>query len=64
MNEIVLRTRQSFCIVTIFFGGIIHSSFAQTFTRVGGVGTDFYDANNWDDANSRADQDESEWPFS
>jgi hypothetical protein len=48
MNKPLLRTKQSFCIVIILFFSIINASFAQTYNWVGGVSTDFYDVNNWD----------------
>ena len=48
MKKSLLKTRLSFCIVAIIFFSIINTSFAQTFNWVGGVSTDFYDVNNWD----------------
>ncbi len=48
MKKTLLKTRLSFCIVTILFFSLINTSLAQTFNWVGGVNTDFYNANNWD----------------
>lgn len=48
MNKILPKTRLSICIVTLLFFSIINTSFAQTYTWVGGVDTNFYNVNNWD----------------
>lgn len=48
MKKTLLRTRQSFYILALLFFSLINTSFAQTYTWVGGVSTDFYDVNNWD----------------
>lgn len=48
MKKTLLRTRQSFYIFALLFFSLLNTSFAQTYTWVGGVSTDFYDVNNWD----------------
>lgn len=48
MKKTLPRTRFSICIVALLFFSFINTSFAQTYTWVGGVSTDFYNANNWD----------------
>jgi hypothetical protein len=48
MKKTLLKTRFSFCIITLLFFSIINTSWAQTFNWVGNVSTDFYDVNNWD----------------
>ena len=48
MKKSLSTTGRSFCILAILFFSIINASFAQTYTWVGGVSTDFYNANNWD----------------
>ena len=48
MKKTLLRTRQSFYILALLFFSLINTSFAQTYTWVGGVSTDFYNVNNWD----------------
>ena len=49
MKKTLLQTRLSIGIVTLLFFSLINTSFAQTtFNWVGGVSTDFYDVNNWD----------------
>lgn len=49
MKKTLPKTRLSFCMVALFFFSFMNTSFAQTYTWVGGVSTDFYDANNWSD---------------
>ncbi len=48
MNKTLLSARLSFYIITTLFFSIINTSLAQTYNWVGGVSTDFYDVNNWD----------------
>lgn len=48
MKKTLPRTRQSFYIVVLLFLSFINTSFSQTYNWVGGVSTDFYDVNNWD----------------
>jgi hypothetical protein len=48
MKKTLPKTRLSVCIVTLLFFSIVSSSFAQTYNWVGGVSTDFYNVNNWD----------------
>lgn len=48
MKKTLRRTRQSFYILALLFFSFISTSFAQTYNWVGGVSTDFYNANNWD----------------
>lgn len=49
MKKTLPKTRLSFCMVALLFFSIINTSLAQTYTWVGSVSTDFYDANNWSD---------------
>lgn len=48
MKKNLPKKNRLFCIATLLFFSIISSSFAQTYNWVGGVSTDFYDVNNWD----------------
>lgn len=48
MKKTSLRNQFIIFVITILFCSIPHVSFAQTFNWVGGVSTDFYDVNNWD----------------
>jgi hypothetical protein len=48
MNKTLSKKRLSFYIVALLFFSIINTSLAQTYNWVGGVSTDFYDVNNWD----------------
>ena len=48
MKKTLPKTRLSIGIVALLFFSIINTSLAQTYTWVGGVSTDFYDVNNWD----------------
>ncbi|TDD95713.1 polysaccharide lyase family protein [Flavobacterium cellulosilyticum] len=48
MNKTLLTTKNLLSIITILFLSIINTGFAQTYTWVGGVSTDFYNASNWD----------------
>lgn len=51
MKKNFTLTRRLLCTVTILFIFFINHSFAQTYNWVGGVSTDFYDVNNWDNTN-------------
>jgi hypothetical protein len=48
MKKTLPRTRLSICIFTLLFFSVINTSFAQTYNWVGGLSTDFYNVNNWD----------------
>lgn len=48
MKKTLPKTRLSICLFSLLFFSIVSSSFAQTYNWVGGVSTDFYNANNWD----------------
>jgi hypothetical protein len=48
MKKTLPKTKLSICLLSLLFFSIVSSSFAQTYNWVGGVSTDFYNVNNWD----------------
>jgi len=48
MKNTLPKTKLSICFLSLLFFSIVSSSFAQTYTWVGGVSTDYFNVNNWD----------------
>jgi hypothetical protein len=48
MKNTLPKTKLSICFLSLLYFSIISSSFAQTYNWVGGVSTDYYNVNNWD----------------